>query len=74
MKRFKTLLEAAGVHEPIRGTRRTRTSTRKIDLSQTAGPYAMWLEPPQLSADLNTLLRSCWPNASAFRERRQPIS
>ena len=54
MKRFKTLLEAAGVHEPIRGTRRTRTSTRKIDLSQTAGPYAMWLEPPQLSADLNT--------------------
>ena len=54
MTRFQTLLEAAGIQEPIRGARKTRTSTRTIDLSDTAGPYAMWLEPPQLSVDVNT--------------------
>jgi hypothetical protein len=54
MKRYKTLLEAAGVREPIVGTRKARTSTRKIELWQTAGPYAKWMEPPRLSARLNT--------------------
>ena len=53
MKRYKTLLEAAGVREPIRGVRKARTSTRRIELSQTAGPYAMWMEPPRLSARIN---------------------
>jgi hypothetical protein len=53
MKQYKTLLEAAGVREPIRGVRKARTSTRKIELSQTAGPYAMWTEPPRLSARIN---------------------
>ena len=31
MKRYKTLLEAAGVRDPIAGTRKARTSTRKIE-------------------------------------------
>jgi len=53
MKRYKTLLEAAGVREAIRGVGKARAATRRIELSQTAGPYAMWLEPPRLSARVN---------------------
>jgi hypothetical protein len=53
MKQYKTLLEAAGVRAPLRGIRKARTSTRRIELSQTAGPYALWMEPPVLSTRIN---------------------
>jgi Metallo-peptidase family M12B Reprolysin-like len=53
MKQYKTLLEAAGIRGPISGVRKARVSTRKIELAQTAGPYAMWMEPPRLSARIN---------------------
>lgn len=53
MKRYKTLLEAAGVREPIKGVGKDRTSTRGIELSQTAGPYALWMDAPRLSAHVN---------------------
>ena len=54
MKQYKTLLEAAGVRGKIHGSRKDRISTRRIELSDTAGPYFQWLEPPRLSAHINT--------------------
>ena len=56
-----------------RGTRRTRTSTRKIDPLNCRAVCDV-VEPPQLSADLNTAPAQLLADASASRERLPPIS